>query len=71
MDLPILKYGISSTKKEILKCLINGSNSVKELSDKIEISRGMTYNHIRELRDMGLIDKEILEITTAGRLAII
>ena len=31
----------------------------------------MTYNHIRELRDMGLIDKEILEITTAGRLAII
>jgi CRISPR-associated protein Csa3 len=71
MDLPILKYGISSTKKEILKCLIDGCKSVKDLSDKINISRGMTYNHIRELRDMGLIDKEVLEITTAGRLAIV
>ncbi|RBQ22519.1 hypothetical protein ALNOE001_19000 [Candidatus Methanobinarius endosymbioticus] len=71
IDLPILKYGISSTKKKILKCLIDGFNSVKQLSDKINISRGMTYNHIRELRDMGLIDKEILEITTAGRLAIV
>jgi len=71
VDLPILKYGISSTKKEILKCLIEGCNSVKQLSIEINISRGMTYNHIRELRDMGLIDKEVLEITTAGRLAII
>lgn len=71
MDLPILKYGISSTKKEILKCLINGCNSVKQLSDYIDISRGMTYNHIKELRDMGLIDKENLEITAAGRLAIV
>ncbi|MCL2687706.1 MAG: CRISPR-associated CARF protein Csa3 [Methanobrevibacter sp.] len=71
VDLPILKYGISSTKKEILKCLIDGCNSVKKLSTEINISRGMTYNHIRELRDMGLIDKELLEITTAGKLAII
>ena len=71
IDLPILKYGISETKKEILKHLIDGHNSVKELSTKIKISRGMTYNHIRELRDMGLIDKEFLKITTAGRLAIV
>lgn len=71
IDIPILKYGISSTKKEILKCLIDGCNSVKQLSTEIDISRGMTYNHIRELRDMGLIDKDALAITTAGRLAIV
>ncbi|MBZ9570900.1 CRISPR locus-related DNA-binding protein [Methanobrevibacter sp. TMH8] len=71
IDLPILKYGISSTKKDILKCLIEGCNSVKQLSTEIDISRGMTYNHIRELRDMGLIEKDNLEITTAGRLAIV
>jgi len=71
VDLPILKYRISTTKKEILKCLINGCNSVKKLSEEIKISRGMTYSHIRELRDMGLIDKETLEISMAGRLAIV
>jgi len=71
IDMPILKYGISPTKKEILKCLIDGCNSVKTLSQTIDITRGMTYNHIRELRNMGLIDKNNLEITTAGRLSII
>lgn len=70
-DLPILRYDISSTKKKILKCLIDGCNSVKQLSDEINISRGMIYNHIRGLRNMGLIDKKVLEITTAGRLAIV
>jgi len=71
VDLPILRYGISNTKKEILNCLIEGKNTVKELSGEIGISRGMTYNHIRELRDMGLIDKNTLEITSAGKLAIV
>ncbi|KZX17515.1 bacterial regulatory protein, arsR family [Methanobrevibacter cuticularis] len=71
VDLPILKYGISNTKVDILRCLIEGCSTVKDLSTKIGISRGMTYNHIRELRDMGLINKELLEITTAGRLAIV
>jgi len=71
VDIPILKYGISSTKKEVLKCLINGCNSIRELSTEIDISRGMTYNHVRELRDMGLIEKESLEITTAGKLAVV
>ena len=71
VDLPILRYGISNTKKEILNCLIEGHITVKDLSTAIGISRGMTYNHIRELRDMGLIDKDTLEITSAGRLAIV
>lgn len=31
----------------------------------------MTYNHIRELRNMGFIDPEKLEITSAGELAIL
>ena len=94
IELPILNFGISQTKRTILEELeqtqvpLNdleynlslkeetipeetGQISVKKLSDKIGISRGMTYNHIRELREMGFIDLEKLEITTAGRLAII
>ncbi|WP_414469255.1 CRISPR-associated CARF protein Csa3 [Methanobacterium sp. ACI-7] len=71
IELPILNFGISKTKRRILEALQEDQISVKELSDKIGISRGMTYNHIRELRDMGFVERETLKITTAGRLAII
>ena len=71
IDLPILSFGISKTKKQVLEELKAGEKSVKNLAVKIGISRGMTYNHIRELRDMGFIDREKLEITSAGELAVL
>lgn len=71
IDLPILNFGISKTKKMILEELEQGETSVKNLSIKVGISRGMTYNHIRELREMGFIAADKLEITSAGELAII
>jgi CRISPR-associated protein Csa3 len=71
IDLPILNFGISKTKKEVLEELQVGESSVKKLAVKIGISRGMTYNHIRELREMGFIAKDKLEITSAGELAVI
>ncbi|MDI9624720.1 MAG: CRISPR-associated CARF protein Csa3 [Methanothermobacter sp.] len=71
IDLPILSFGISKTKKKVLEELKKGETSVKNLAIKLGISRGMTYNHIRELRNMGFIDPEKLEITSAGELAIL
>lgn len=71
IDLPILNFGISATKRLILEELLEGETSVKNLSVKVGISRGMTYNHIRELREMGFIHQTRLEITSAGELAII
>lgn len=71
IELPILNFGISKTKKQILEELQTEITSVKILAEKIGISRGMTYNHIRELREMGFIDKDKLSITSAGYLAII
>jgi CRISPR-associated protein Csa3 len=71
IDLPILNFGLSPTKRMVLEELQNDGKSVKNLAIKIGISRGMTYNHIRELREMGFISPEKLEITTAGQLAII
>lgn len=71
IDLPILNFGISPTKRLILEELEKDETSVKNLSVKVGISRGMTYNHIRELRDMGFIHHSRLEITSAGKLAII
>ena len=71
VEIPKLNYGISPTKKLILEEMDKGDSSVNNLSIKIGISRGMTYNHIRELREMGLIEHNKLEITSAGQLAII
>jgi len=71
IDLPILNFGLSPTKRMVLEELQNDGKSVKNLAIKFGISRGMTYNHIRELREMGFISPEKLEITTAGQLAII
>jgi len=39
----------------VLEELKKDGESVKNLALKIGISRGMTYNHIRELREMGFI----------------
>lgn len=71
LDLPILNFGLSKTKLMILQEVKQGENSVKNLASKIGISRGMTYNHLRELREMGFINQNRLEITSAGDLAII
>jgi CRISPR-associated protein Csa3 len=71
IDLPILNFGISVTKRLILEEVLKGVTSVNKLSIKVGISRGMTYNHIRELRDMGFIHQNRLVITSAGELAII
>jgi CRISPR-associated protein Csa3 len=71
VDLPILNYGISNTKRLVLDELKKGESSVKNLAIKIGISRGMTYNHIRELREMGFISQKELNITSAGELAVI
>ena len=71
IDLPILNFGLSATKRMVLEELKKDGKSVKNLAIKIGISRGMTYNHIRELREMGFISPDKLEITTAGELAII
>jgi CRISPR-associated protein Csa3 len=71
IDLPILNFGLSPTKRMVLEELRKDGKNVKNLAIKIGISRGMTYNHIRELREMGFISPDKLEITTAGELAII
>jgi len=71
VDLPILNFGISPTKQDILEKMKEGETSVKNLAVKVGISRGMTYNHIRELREIGFIAQNKLEITSAGELAII
>lgn len=72
LDFPILGFNISPTKKAILEHIRLGEKSVSAIAVKVGISRGMAYNHIRELKDMGYIsDENGFSITDSGRLAVI
>lgn len=72
IDFPILGFNISDTKKKILENIQSGITSVSEISKSVDISKGMAYNHLRELKAMGYISGEDgYTITDAGRIAVI
>jgi len=70
IEFPLLGFGISDTKRMILEEIEKGELNVKNLAIKVGISKGMIYSHLRELKDLGFVDKD-MRITTAGRLAIL
>lgn len=72
IDFPVLSFNISATKKLILEIILNGTVAVESIAVKVGISKGMAYNHLRELKSMGYItDEDGYKITDSGRLAVI
>ena len=72
IDFPILSFNISDTKKVILEQVRSGVTSVAAIAIDVGISKGMAYNHLRELKAMGYITGEDgYSITDAGRIAVI
>lgn len=72
IDFPILSFNISTTKKSILEQIQSGTSSVGDIAEKLDISKGMTYNHLRELKSLGYItDENGYEVTDSGKLAAI
>jgi len=72
IDFPILSFNISDTKKVILEQVRSGVTSVAAIAIDVGISKGMAYNHLRELKTMGYITGENgYSITDAGRIAVI
>lgn len=71
IDFPVLSFNLSETKKLILEQIKDGISSVSQIAATAGISKGMTYNHLRELKAMGYIaDGETgYIITDAGRIA--
>jgi len=70
IDFPILGFNISVTKKAILELIQNGEKSVEVIAENLGISKGMTYNHIRELKGLGYIsDENGYTLTDSGKLA--
>ncbi len=72
IDFPILSFNISGTKKIILEHIKSGVSSVQDIARGAGISKGMAYNHLRELKAMGYITGEDgYAITDAGKIAVI
>lgn len=72
IDFPILSFNISDTKKIILEQIKSGVSSIQDIAIKVGISKGMAYNHLRELKAMGYITGDDgYIITDAGKIAVI
>ena len=71
VDLPVLRYHLTKNKIKILEQLTDENKTLQTLSTELNLSEGMIYHHIRELRNLNLIQKDKLKITTAGKLAIL
>jgi CRISPR-associated protein Csa3 len=70
-ELPKMGYSISSTKKQILEIQAEGQNkTVLQIAGQLHKTRGMIYQHLRELGEQGYVDDDF-NITDAGRLALL
>ncbi|MGZ4891917.1 MAG: CRISPR-associated CARF protein Csa3, partial [Halobacteriota archaeon] len=70
LPLPKISWTLQRTKYNLLKLIDEGVNDVDALKDELEISRVMTYTHLRDLRDQALIVESPsgYELTLAGKL---
>ncbi len=73
IDFPVLSFNLSDTKKIILEQIGEGVSAVPRIAATVGISKGMTYNHLRELKAMGYITdgEKGYEVTDAGKIAAI
>jgi CRISPR-associated protein Csa3 len=68
----MLSFNLSPTKKMILEIIQDGNVAVENIAVTVGISKGMTYNHLRELKTMGYVsDEGGYSLTDSGRLAVI
>ncbi|MDO8554670.1 MAG: CRISPR-associated CARF protein Csa3 [Candidatus Micrarchaeota archaeon] len=71
VELPKLTFGLSSTKRELLEQIANRKGkSIADIAEKLDRTRGMLYQHLKELREAGYVDDKF-EITLSGRMALL
>lgn len=70
-ELPKMGYSMGTQKKEILKIQAEGNDrTVAQIANQLHKTRGMIYQHLRELREQGYVGDDF-NITDAGRLALL
>jgi CRISPR-associated protein Csa3 len=72
--IPILTLDLSPAKIKILNNLVNRDLTALQIAENVKISRAMVYKHIKQLLELGLVDRskffEKYAITQSGKLAI-
>lgn len=74
INLPKLSYTITPGQHKILEYLSTKRvSSMSDFSENIDVSRAMLYKHIKELKEMDIIEesKEGLKLTDYGRIALL
>lgn len=73
ISLPKMSYNLTQSQKRLMEYILNHKHdSLAELAEAIDISRGMLYRNIKELQDLGLIEENAgLKLTDAGRIAML
>ena len=73
IDFQILGFNSSDIKKKkILENIQSGITSVNDIGQSVDISKGMAYNHLHELKSLGYISRDDgYTITYASRIAVI
>ncbi|HEY5139824.1 MAG TPA: CRISPR-associated CARF protein Csa3 [Methylococcales bacterium] len=73
LPLPKISWTLQKTKFSLLKLVAEGLSDIDALKEELEISRTMTYMHLRDLKDQALIveTSDGYELTLAGKLLLI
>ena len=72
IKLPLLEFGINSTKKAFLKEIVKGNGESKRLQEKLKLKPSATYQNIQELKQEGYLeDNKELKLTDIGRIMIL
>jgi CRISPR-associated protein Csa3 len=70
-ELPKLSYNLTQARREVLmKVSTKTEKSISDIAKELHKTRGMVYQHLRELKDCGYVDEDY-GITDAGRLALL
>lgn len=74
INLPKLSYSVTPGQFKIVEYLLNHSvNSMSDFATKVNVSKAMLYKHIKELKDMDVIEEtsEGLKLTDYGRIVVL
>ncbi|MEA3514959.1 MAG: CRISPR-associated CARF protein Csa3 [Nanoarchaeota archaeon] len=74
VSLPRLSYSLSPGQHKIVNHLLNHEvSSMSRFANKINLSQAMLYKHIRELKEMDIVEetKEGLKVTDYGEIVVL
>lgn len=71
VELPRFRFELTRSKKRLLlEISRRDGKTIDQIAKKLEKGRGVVYQHLKYLKQMGYVDEKF-EITVAGRLALI